>query len=105
MKTSYPTLDQIKQVVRDEGKTIIAAFDQDMKSLESRVGNFEDKVGGLEDKVGGLKDKVENLEKTMNRRFDENDETHQIILGAIEDTCDRKIEDHVGQKHSFSATQ
>lgn len=85
MKNSFPTLDQIREVIRNEGKTIIAAFDRDIKLLEGRINSLEDKV----DK--GFAE--------VNRRFDENDDAHQEILGAINEIADRKIKKHCQQYH------
>lgn len=96
MKNSFPTLDQIKKVVKvvvkdavqDEGKTIIAAFDRDVKLIEARVNNLEEKV----DK--GFTE--------INQRLDTNDDTHQQILGDIEEIAEKKIKKHYEEQHPFA---
>lgn len=37
----------------------------------------------------------------VDRRFDVNDDAHQEVIGAIDEIADRKIEQHVCEKHSF----
>lgn len=86
MKNSFPTLDQIKNIVRAEGKTIIASFDSDIKRLESRIN--------------GVDEKVDSLRLEMNKRFDDNDDAHQEIIGAIDEMADRKIKQHCLKFHS-----
>ncbi|MBI3887546.1 hypothetical protein HY310_00575 [Candidatus Microgenomates bacterium] len=93
MKTQFPTLDQIREVVREEvkneGKTIMAAFHHDLKLLKGRVNSVED----------SLKVEITDLQKEMNQRFDENNDTHQELIGAIDEICDRKVTKHCQKYH------
>lgn len=92
MKNSFPTLDQIKEALRDEGKTIIAAFDRDVKLLEAKVNNLEERV----DKG------FTEVKSEMNQRFNENDEAHQEILKTIGELTDIKITKHYQEQHPFA---
>lgn len=104
MKTSFPTLDQIREavkevareVVKDEGKIIIAAFDRDLKFLEGRINSLDDGLNSLTEKVYKGFAKVD-------KRFDDNDNAHQEIIGAIEEIAERKIKQQAHEKHSFVA--
>lgn len=92
MKNSFPTLDQIKEVVRDEGKTIIAAFDREVKLIEAKVDNLEEKV----DKG------FTEVKSEMNRRFNQNDEAHEEIIKAIGELSDIRIARHRQEQHNFA---
>ena len=73
MKNSFPTLEQIrvvvKEVVKDEGKTIIAAFDSELKQLEGKVNNLEDEVHKGFSDVGIRFDKVEDQIRSLDERL------------------------------------
>ena len=69
MKNSFPTLDQIREIVRAEGKTIIAAFDRDLKFLEERINSVDDKVDKGFTEVGKRFDTVEDKIQSLDERL------------------------------------
>lgn len=111
MKLQYPTLEQIRETIREEGKIIIAAFDKDIKLIEGRLGNVEDRLGNVESRLGNVESKLdahikqnETEYRQIMKRFDDNDDAHQELLGASDEICDRKIEKHCQEKHSFATS-
>ncbi len=88
MKSSFPTLDQIKEVVKvvvkdavqDEGKTVIAAFDKDVKLLEGKINSVDDKVENLRKEMNQRFNQVDKRFDEVDKKFDDNDHTHQQIF-------------------------
>ncbi len=89
MKNSFPTLDQIREIIHDEGKTIIAAFDKDLKSLDG--------------KINSLDNKLDDFRIEVNKRFDANDDAHQDLIGITDEIADRKISKHCQKYHGVTA--